>query len=200
VPKPRGNIGTLPLHLREQINEKLRDNQLTYEQIAQWLLGVPIEPDGPPVSTRYEDSKDPVNSCKVALQRWFDSAHYKAWVRDQSLRDDLKRRTENIETRFNALGEDGQDRFMMSVLMQGVERIVAGDADAKDLFMLSTAYSNLRGLKKGDAQAAQISQKLEKIANEAKAARDKGKPLAADERKAILDKVDSILLGKGGEK
>ena len=195
MPKPRGNIGTLPLALREQINAKLRDNQETYEKIATWLLGQPIEGEGFPVSTIYDGTKNPLRCCMTALGRWFQSKHYERWMKDAAMHDDVLRRVRNIETRISAVGDDGEDRFMKGMVLEGMEILCRGEADSKDIFMLCTAYCNLRGLKKGDVQATEINAKLEKLAAEVKASREKGKPIDSDERKAILDKVDEILLG-----
>lgn len=195
IVKGRGNIATLPVDLRRQINEKLRENRSTYRQIATWLLGVVIEDEGVPVSTRYDGTKDPVRCCEMALCHWFRGAHYKRWAAEAASRDDALRRLKNFEQRFQSVGEEGADNYVKSIVLQGMEDIATGVAKPADLFMLANAWARIRGLKKGDAHADEIRKKLEKLAEETKAARDKGKPLDDSERGAILDKVDEILLG-----
>ena len=190
--KARGNIGTLPYLLREQINERLRDNTMTYKVIAEWLLSCPIEPEGLPVSTIYADSKDAVKSCINNLWHWMNSKHFARWEKEAAQRDDILRRVRNITAQFNALEEPEKDRFAMSVVLQGFEQIIRGDADAKDIFMLTTAYCNLRGLKKGDVRAEEILSKLQEVASDTKATRDSGKPIDV---KAVLDAIDQHLAG-----
>jgi hypothetical protein len=165
VGKGRGNIATLPLYLREQLNEKLLNNGETYAQMATWLLGCPIKPGGVPISTLYEDVKNAQRACEVAINRWFLSKHYERWAKDAALRGDILRTVRNIETKFKALGEDGQDRYMQSVIMQCVEIICTGKADSLDVRRLASAYAQMRGLKHNDARVAILQSQIQSVAD-----------------------------------
>jgi hypothetical protein len=195
INKARGNIGTLPYLLRLEINERLLNNKMTYVQIAEWLLGVTIPDEGVPVSTLYDGAKDPVSCCKNALARWFSGKQYKRWLTERSFHDDAKRRFDNLLTRFEAVGEPAADQFAKSMVLQGMEDTAQGTAKPMDIFLLAQAWAKIRGLKKEDAHTEEIVAKLQKLASETKAVREKGKELDESERGAILDKVDEILLG-----
>ncbi len=200
--KSKSKIGKLPAELRELINRKLHNNGETYQQIAEWLFTVTDEKgvayeftwinDGDITLPQQVKKERALHACEVALNEWFKSPHYAAWEARFNGQSDVNRVVHNLTTKFKGYSPSEKDDFIQAVVMEGVTKIIAGDADSLDIRRFVSSWSQMRGLKKNDALAAAVETKLKAINAENKTARAAGE---AVDLKSVIARIDEHLAG-----
>jgi len=156
--KQTGNIATLSFAVRQQLNEKLRDNKALCA-VAEWLFSVVDEETNLPVGERWlaelptgckGNRARALKNCVMALSRYRDSAGYSEWLTGDKRSDVVGGMVANLTALTKASGggnalqeASGMSRLLLSIAGEKLELIAAGKATPADLEILFKSGSKL---------------------------------------------------------
>jgi hypothetical protein len=152
--KPRNKIAMLPYAVRQQVNEKLRDNPKLWT-VAEWLFGLSSE-EGVPYSTLWErrmmegpqagtpappeqSRKRALHNCECGLSKYRKSPEYLAWLDRDKTNGVVGQLVTNLGsvTRSTSDGDvlteaQGINRLALSIFAEQLEKFAAGKGNAED--------------------------------------------------------------------
>jgi hypothetical protein len=191
IPRRRtGKIASLPLSIRDQINQLIQDG-VPYEVIIEKLES----PDAPPL---------PRSITKNNLSDWKDGG-YQDWLKDQFWREEMRARFEAFSGLLNGadpiqLPEGGLQLAAIGLceLLRGLSN--SGAAGKPDPDKYVRAANSLARLSSSNLTIQQYRAACAEAQAKVRELKDPKRKLTEDERRAIILQVDEILgIGRGGK-
>lgn len=134
--KSRSKFSTLPFAIRESLYTMLL-NGVAFEQIVDWLFEQPNANIGgaPAAQLWTADAKDLAAAkwnCQAKLYEHFKSEEYQSWARRNADRNADLVFTQRMEQSLGLIGDDGDTRFVRSLLLEVAPKIRTSEGKPED--------------------------------------------------------------------